>query len=50
MTEDDLFDPQRFPWTKGQPLVDWVAGNTWEHYTEHLDWINQLIKDKSAAR
>ena len=33
-----------------RPVLEWVAGNTWEHYTEHLDWINQLIKDKSAAR
>jgi len=33
-----------------RPALDWVAGNTWEHYAEHIDWINQLIKDKSAAR
>ena len=36
--------------TDDRPALDWVAGNTWEHYAEHIDWINQLIKDKSAAR
>ncbi|HET7339658.1 MAG TPA: ClbS/DfsB family four-helix bundle protein [Candidatus Dormibacteraeota bacterium] len=34
----------------GRPAVDWVAGNTYEHYAEHIDWINQLIRDSSAAR
>ena len=32
-----------------RPVLDWVAGNTWEHYAEHIDWINQL-KESSAAR
>lgn len=33
-----------------RPVSDWVAGNTWEHYAEHIDWIDQLIKESSAAR
>lgn len=33
-----------------RPAVDWVAGNTYEHYAEHTDWIRQLIKESSAAR
>jgi uncharacterized damage-inducible protein DinB len=33
-----------------RPVVGWVAGNTYEHYAEHIDWINQLIKESSAAR
>lgn len=32
-----------------RPVVDWVAGNTYEHYAEHIEWINQLLKS-SAAR
>ncbi len=32
-----------------RPVVDWVAGNTYEHYAEHIGWINQLV-DASAAR
>jgi len=33
-----------------RPAVDWVAGNTYEHYAEHIAWIAQLVKDASAAR
>ena len=33
-----------------QPVSDWVAGNTWEHYAEHIGWINQLISESSANR
>ena len=32
-----------------RPALDWVAGNTWEHYDEHREWIGQLIKDSRAA-
>jgi hypothetical protein len=32
-----------------RPVVDWVGGNTYEHYAEHITWINQLI-ESSATR
>ena len=32
-----------------RPVVEWVAGNTYDHYAEHIGWINQLI-ESSAAR
>ncbi len=32
-----------------RPALDWVAGNTWEHYDEHREWVVQLIKDSRAA-
>ncbi len=41
-------DPQEGP-AGERPVVEWVAGNTYEHYAEHLDWITQLIAS-SAAR
>ncbi len=25
-----------------RPAADWVAGNTWEHYAEHREWISAL--------
>jgi hypothetical protein len=31
-------------------VVEWVAGNTYEHYAEHIGWINQLVKEASASR
>ena len=33
-----------------RPVVGWVAGNTYEHYAEHVDWMNQLLSESSAAR
>ena len=33
-----------------RPVVGWVAGNTYEHYAEHIDWINQALSESSAAR
>jgi hypothetical protein len=35
MSEDELFDPQRFPYTGGDPVAPWVRGNADEHYDEH---------------
>lgn len=32
-----------------RPAMDWVAGNTWEHYNEHAEWLSQLINDSRAA-
>ena len=33
-----------------RPVIDWVAGNTYDHYAEHFEWINQLVERSSAAR
>jgi hypothetical protein len=33
-----------------RPVVNWVAGDTYEHYAEHIGWINQLVSDSKAAR
>jgi len=35
-TEEDLFDPQRFALLEGEPYFQWVVGNTFGHYDEHL--------------
>jgi hypothetical protein len=26
------------------PAAAWIAGNTWEHYSAHLDWIRDLVE------
>ncbi|MBZ0306851.1 MAG: ClbS/DfsB family four-helix bundle protein [Anaerolineae bacterium] len=36
-SEADLFDPQRFVWTAGEPFVIHIVINTYEHYEEHLE-------------
>ena len=33
-----------------RPVIGWVAGNTYEHYAEHIGWIDHLVKESSAAR
>jgi hypothetical protein len=33
-----------------RPVRGWVAGNTYEHYAEHIEWMNQLLRESSAAR
>ncbi|HEV2027406.1 MAG TPA: DinB family protein [Candidatus Dormibacteraeota bacterium] len=33
-----------------RPVINWVGGNTYEHYAEHIAWINQLLSESSAAR
>ncbi len=43
--EEDLFDPQRFTWTEGEPFYNWIVGNTYGHYADH---IPELLE--SAAR
>lgn len=32
MSEEDLMDPQRFPWREGSPMWDMFASNSWWHY------------------
>jgi hypothetical protein len=43
MPEEDLMSPHRFAWTKGSPLWQAIAGDTYEHYQEHkeqiLEWL-----------
>ncbi len=38
-TEQELNDPQRFPWLEGKPLWRWVAGDSFKHEIEHLEQI-----------
>jgi Protein of unknown function (DUF1706) len=33
-----------------RPVIEWVAGNTYEHYAEHIAYIDQIVRDSSAAR
>jgi hypothetical protein len=44
-TDQDLNDPQRFPWLKGRPLWEWIASDSFEHEEEHaveiIDWRKQ---------
>jgi uncharacterized protein DUF1706 len=41
--EEDLISSQRFAWTKGSPLWQLVAGDTYEHYQEHIGQIQKWL-------
>jgi hypothetical protein len=34
--EEDLFDAHRFAWLQGERLAEWIIGNAYGHYDEHL--------------
>lgn len=40
-SQQDLSDPNRFPWLRGQPLEDWIAGDSFEHEAEHAAQISE---------
>ena len=43
MADEDLTDPQRFAWMDGNPFWNLVAGNTYDHYLEHIGSIQERI-------
>jgi hypothetical protein len=43
-SESDLFDPDRFSWTQGRPFWEWIEGNSYGHYAEHLPALLEWIK------
>ncbi|MBN2551103.1 MAG: ClbS/DfsB family four-helix bundle protein [Anaerolineales bacterium] len=34
-SDQDLADPQRYPWLDGRPLWEWIASDSFEHEREH---------------
>ena len=28
------------------PVIEWIPGNTYEHYLEHIDWIKNLVSQR----
>jgi hypothetical protein len=49
MPEDDLISPHRFAWSQGKPLWHLVAGDTYEHYREHLAQIQEWLASTNPA-
>lgn len=41
LSEEDMFDPDRFAWRQGTPLIGLINGNTYGHYQEHMDWMRK---------
>jgi hypothetical protein len=43
MPEEDLIDPHRFAWLNGDSLRQLVAGDTYDHYEEHRQQIEEWL-------
>ncbi|HEY1351326.1 MAG TPA: ClbS/DfsB family four-helix bundle protein [Ktedonobacteraceae bacterium] len=46
LSENDLFNPQRFAWLEGSALWENIAGNSFAHYEEHTPTITQWLQDR----
>jgi len=49
LKEEDLTDAQRFSWTRGIPLWQFVAGDSYEHYLEHIGPIKEWLAKTGQA-
>ena len=45
MSEEDLNRP--ISWLDDRPVVGWVIGNTYEHYEEHTQYIQQWLQNNT---
>ncbi len=47
--DEELTDPNRYPWRKGQPLIGYVISNAYMHPISHLCQRYLKIGDQAAA-
>lgn len=47
--EADLFEPGRFAWTEGDPLVEIIRGDTDRHWAEHLPHLRPTGTGEAAG-
>ena len=49
LSDEDLFktysyyQPDEPGDDSGDPILNWIMGNTYEHYAEHQAWIEALL-------
>jgi hypothetical protein len=48
LSEADLNDPDRFPWSEGRTLLDRIAGNSFGHEQEHIEQIRAWMKSVTS--
>ena len=49
MPEEDLISPHNFAWSQGRPLWHLIAGDTYEHYHEHIAQIQAWLAKSQQA-
>jgi hypothetical protein len=47
LSDQDLFDGERFAWRQGDPLWHMVAANTWWHFKEHHAQIEAWLREQA---
>ena len=48
MPEEMLIGSNTFAWTDGTPLWEYVAGNTYDHYQEHIEPVRALARPQNV--
>ena len=43
ISDEELNDPQRFAWMRGEPLWRVIPGDTYAHYSEHIGSIQEWL-------
>ena len=43
LSEEDLTDPHRFPWTGNEGIITSIAANSYWHYREHAEQIRAML-------
>jgi hypothetical protein len=49
MPEEEMMSPHRFAWSQGKPLWQVIAGDTYEHYREHITQIQEWLASTNPA-
>jgi hypothetical protein len=56
LTDEDLFrpyaayQPQDPEANQHDPVLRWLTGNTYEHYAEHLPWMEELLTQQMKSQ
>ena len=50
LEDEDLNDPDRFPWSAGRTLLDRIAGNSFDHEQEHIEQIREWMKSVTSDK
>ncbi len=43
-SDRELEDPNRYPWLQGRALWEWIAGDSFEHESEHIFQAQAILK------
>jgi hypothetical protein len=48
LSDAELNDPDRFPWSEGRSLLDRIAGNSFDHEQEHIEQIQAWMRSATS--